>query len=73
MSNKVEILKKIESYKMLHPELAELSEPQIISTMIDKGEINLTEDDKITIFNNNTQTDISTDLTLEKKSNAKIW
>ena len=72
MSNKVEILKKIESYKMLHPELAELSEPQIISTMIDKGEINLTEDDKITIFNNNTQTDISTDLTLEKKSNAKI-
>ena len=73
MSNKVEILKKIESYKMLHPELAELSEPQIISTMIDKGEINLTEDNKITIFNNNTQTDISTDLTLEKKSNAKIW
>ncbi len=72
MSNKVEILKKIESYKMLHPELAELSEPQIISTMIDKGEINLTEDDKITIFNNNTQTDISTDLTLEKKSNTKI-
>ena len=72
MSNKVEIFKKIESYKMLHPELAELSEPQIISTMIDKGEINLTEDDKITIFNNNTQTDISTDLTLEKKSNAKI-
>ena len=72
MSNKVEILKKIESYKMLHPELAELSEPQIISTMIDKGEINLTEDNKITIFNNNTQTDISTDLTLEKKSNAKI-
>ncbi len=68
MSNRVEILKKIELYKNAHPEIAQLSDAQIISVMIDSGAINLTEDERITIFGENQQTGLSDNVTLKQTS-----
>ena len=50
MSDKVEILQKIEQYRNTHPKLSKLSDEQIISVMISDGVLSLSEAEKISVF-----------------------
>ena len=50
MSEKVELLKKIELYRASHPDLKRLTDEQIISIMIEEKVITLSEAEKISVF-----------------------
>ena len=50
MSEKVELLKKIELYRASHPETERLTDEQIISVMVENGILSLSEAEKISVF-----------------------
>ena len=50
MSEKVELLKKIELYRASHPDLKRLTDEQIISIMVEEKVITLSEAEKISVF-----------------------
>ena len=50
MSDKVELLKKIELYRASHPDLKRLTDEQIISIMVEEKVITLSEAEKISVF-----------------------
>ena len=71
MSDKVEILGKVATYRATHNEVANLSDAQIISILSKEGLINLSESEEISLFGEKTQptNDI---LGIEKKQNKII-
>ena len=68
MSNKVEILQKIEQYRSMHPQLSKLSEEQIISVMINDGVLTLSEAEKISVFGEQNKSDLGDSVSLRQSA-----
>lgn len=66
MAEKVNLQQQIQQYRQSNPKLANLSDKQILSIMVENGKINLTEAQKKSIFTNNATTDDNMGLKLER-------
>ncbi len=75
MAEKVNIQQQIQQYRQANPKLANLSDKQILSIMVENGKITLTEAQKNSIFANDVTSDDNMGLKLEhtgvKQSPAK--
>ena len=66
MSDKVEILRKIEQYRKSHPQLSKMSEEQIISVMLNDGVLSLSETEKISVFGEQNETGLGDSVSLRQ-------
>ena len=66
MSDKVEILQKIEQYRNTHPKLSKLSDEQIISVMISDGVLSLSEAEKISVFGEQSESGLGDSVSLRQ-------
>lgn len=74
MAEKVNLQQKIQEFRQQNPKLKNLSDKQILSVMIQNGQITLTEAQKRSIFGNNLNNQENTGLSVQKKSKSQtIW
>lgn len=68
MSEKVELLKKIELYRASHPETERLTDEQIISVMVENGILSLSEAEKISVFGEQSDLGLSDSVSIKPSS-----
>ena len=71
MTEKVNLPQQIQQYRQANPKCNNLSDKQILSILIESGQITLTEAQKNSIFLNNTNETTATGLNIEKNSNTQ--
>lgn len=71
MSDKVSINQKIQQYKQANPKLKNLTDRQVLSIMVENGEITLTETQKNSILSKDVNNQNNDGLAVQKNSKSQ--
>ena len=72
MADKVNLEQKIQQYKLTNPQLENLTNEQILSVMVENGEITLSEAQKISLYVNSSENADDIGLTVQKQTKSRI-
>lgn len=71
MTGQVNIEQKIQQYRLSNPKLQNLSDKQLLSIMVNNGELTLTDAQKNSVFSNNVNNQNNDGLAVQKSSKAQ--